>query len=101
LAITTQPAPGSTKPQVAYVTGVVSIDGPQLKILREQALSGTGNPRGAALVLLHELGHLVGLDHVEEPSQVMYPSIGDQADMGVGDRYGLAALGSARCVPEF
>lgn len=50
--------------------------------------------------MLHELGHLVGLDHVEDPGQLMYPYAGDGAgQLGAGDRAGLAAVGaSGGCV---
>jgi hypothetical protein len=45
-------------------------------------------------VLLHELGHLVGLEHVEDDSQVMFagwnPSL---TDFGRGDRKGLRSIG--------
>lgn len=46
-------------------------------------------------VLAHELGHLVGLDHVDDPDQLMhrYPGSGPVA-LGPGDRAGLTALGA-------
>ena len=50
---------------------------------------------GVYEVLLHELGHLVGLDHVTDKNQVMYPTlthpIGHYAP---GDVAGLAILGN-------
>ena len=47
-------------------------------------------------VLLHELAHAIGLGHVDDPGQVMYPqSTNGRSDFGAGDRAGLAALGSA------
>jgi hypothetical protein len=47
-------------------------------------------------LLLHELGHALGLAHVEDETQVMYPKIGaGQATWGVGDRAGLRAVSGA------
>ena len=46
-------------------------------------------------VLLHELGHLVGLDHVDDPAQLMAPTPGfGEVRFGDGDRAGLAAVGA-------
>lgn len=46
-------------------------------------------------VLLHELGHLVGLDHVDDPAQLMAPTPGfGEVRLGDGDRAGLAAVGA-------
>jgi len=48
---------------------------------------------------LHELGHLAGLGHVNDPTQMMNPSIpGIAARYGAGDLAGLARLGSGSCV---
>jgi len=47
-------------------------------------------------VLLHELGHIMGLDHVRDPNQLMYsgrhPNVGIR-DYGTGDLEGLRRLG--------
>jgi hypothetical protein len=49
------------------------------------------------LLLQHELGHLVGLDHVADPTQLMYPQAGHTRGWGAGDLSGLRKLGSTRC----
>jgi hypothetical protein len=45
-------------------------------------------------VMLHELGHVFGLDHIDDQTSVMYPQLGLRpADFGEGDRKGLWELG--------
>lgn len=45
--------------------------------------------------LLHELGHLVGLDHVDDRDQLMYPTaVFGTAEFSPGDLRGLAAVGA-------
>jgi hypothetical protein len=57
---------------------------------------GAGRTRGD--LLLHELGHVVGLAHVQDPAQLMYPVIRTRNWSGwrAGDRAGLVRLGRAR-----
>lgn len=52
-------------------------------------------------VLLHELGHLVGLDHVDDPAQLMAPTPGfGEVLLGEGDKAGLQAVGATGgCLP--
>lgn len=46
--------------------------------------------------ILHELGHLVGLDHVDDDGELMYPRPGlGPATWGPGDLAGLGRLGAA------
>lgn len=44
------------------------------------------------MVLLHELGHVMNLGHVQSALELMYPFIGNQAGWGPGDRRGLLVL---------
>ena len=56
---------------------------------------GEGITRGR--VILHELGHVLGLGHVSSRAQLMYPELAEQtsssAELGVGDSIGLRLLG--------
>ncbi len=56
--------------------------------------------RALRATLLHELGHVMGLAHVGDPNQLMYPSqTASQFDFAAGDLAGLAILGSQPCGP--
>jgi hypothetical protein len=48
----------------------------------------------------HELAHLVGEDHVDDPTQLMYPVNNGQTGYAAGDLAGLAQLGQGPCAPE-
>ncbi|WP_346620794.1 matrixin family metalloprotease [Blastococcus montanus] len=80
-----------------YVTGTVTLDGGQAPAI----LAGRDGAATVQAVVLHELGHLVGLAHVDDDTQLMYPetrrAVTGFAD---GDRAGLAALGTGECLPE-
>ena len=55
------------------------------------------NARGG--LLLHELGHAVGLAHVDDRTQIMNPiSTGAAGVYGTGDLAGLRILGSGGCL---
>ncbi len=58
---------------------------------------GAGATRGT--LLLHELGHVGNLAHVDDPAQTMYPSISPSSpgDYQAGDRAGLGVLARQRC----
>jgi hypothetical protein len=87
-------APGTST--YAYVTGNVILDGP----LFDRLLHSSRGWFLAEAIILHELGHLVGLDHVDDPTELMYHGSTEVLDFGAGDRTGLAALSSGACVPR-
>jgi hypothetical protein len=80
-----------------YVTGTVSLDAPQLA----DVLDRSDGRELAVAIVAHELAHLVGLSHVDDPTQLMYPEAQqDVTDFGAGDRTGLARVGSGLCAPD-
>jgi len=89
---------GSTARQVdgeplVYVTGQVVLDAPSLTTAMER-------PEQVRAVIMHELAHVVGLTHVDDPGQLMYADNVGVTDFAVGDRAGLARLGAGTCVPR-
>lgn len=80
-----------------YVSGQVQLDGPAAQKLIEQ-----GSATEVESILLHEMGHVVGLGHAEGPDELMYRTTdGSVTDFGPGDLAGLALLGNGPCVPEY
>ncbi len=82
--------------QRAYVSGQVYLDAAKMQLILD-----TAGPEAARAVIAHELGHLVGLDHVADPTQLMYPQTqAGVTDYQAGDRQGLARLGAGECVND-
>ncbi|MFB9314161.1 matrixin family metalloprotease [Nocardioides plantarum] len=75
-----------------YVTGTVFFDAPAFAEMEDDGDEGLERA-----VVMHELGHLVGLDHVDDERQLMYPSTTFQTSFGNGDLEGLAILGQGPC----
>lgn len=76
-----------------YMTGSVTLDGPHL----EEVLERPDGEAQVRAVILHELGHLVGLGHVTDPGELMSETNFGLHDFGPGDREGLARLGAGDC----
>lgn len=74
-----------------FVTGTVHLDS---TLLAWPAYQGVP---AYAPTLRHELGHLVGLDHVPDTAQLMHASSSDAQTFQLGDLTGLAALGAGPC----
>ncbi len=76
-----------------YITGGVTLDSTVFSRLMQ-------SPRGRAearAILLHELGHMVGLGHVNDPDELMNEDNLGLLDFGPGDLAGLARVGATPC----
>lgn len=76
-----------------YVGGEVTLNEDAFAHIRPRA---DGRDEAEAIVL-HELGHVVGLDHVQDRGELMNAENLGLDDFGPGDRTGLAALGRGPC----
>lgn len=86
-------APYYAATQQHWVSGTVKLDGPQFREVLQRA-DGWADARA---IVMHEFGHLVGLDHVPVQNQLMYASNIGQHAFGAGDREGLRQLGLGQC----
>jgi predicted Zn-dependent protease len=66
-----------------------------------EVLAGRDGEQRLRAVLLHELAHVVGLDHVEDPDALMHPRHLDQEGYGPGDLRGLRELGDGACFDDW
>ena len=75
---------------LAYRTGMVA--------LRSDWFSDPGVPEAQkTAVVMHELGHVLGLAHVTDTGELMSATNDGQTALGPGDREGLALLGRGEC----
>jgi hypothetical protein len=76
-----------------YVSGQVALDATSF----DDMLSVDGGEANARAVVMHELGHVVGLRHVDDPRELMHQKNNGLTQFGPGDLQGLAAVGDAPC----
>ena len=84
---------GTPDGRLRYVTGGVTLDAGSFARLTAQ-LHGEAEERA---IILHELGHVVGLAHVDDDGELMSADNVGRLDFGPGDLEGLAKLGSGPC----
>lgn len=87
-------AQASGQPLV-YVGGQVQLDA-------SDAATALGYPDGRAYLkatIMHELAHVVGLDHVDDAGELMFSENVGRVSFGEGDLAGLALLGAGPCAP--
>jgi len=80
-----------------YVTGSVTFDGEDF----EEILAESDGRAYAQAIVDHEFGHLVGLDHVKDPNELMNARNKGQLSWGPGDLAGLSRLGRGPCIATF
>ena len=76
-----------------FVTGGVTLDSDDMAAIGD----GSGADQERFAILLHEIGHLVGLGHVDSPRELMFADNVGRLGFGAGDLNGLVAVGSGRC----
>jgi len=77
----------------SYVTGMVVLDVDTY----DQVATFDDADSVQLAVFLHELGHLVGLAHVDDRGEIMFADGVTRTDYGTGDLDGLARLGAGSC----
>ncbi len=78
---------------VMYVSGQATLNS---EYVNESLQSRSGQDR-VRFIALHELGHVIGLDHAPGSREVMNANGWLKDELGPGDRRGLAILGQGPC----
>jgi hypothetical protein len=82
---------------LVLVAGQVRLDAPDLAGIMASRPHGQDYVRA---IIMHELAHVLGLDHVDDPAQLMNADNTGVLALADGDRAGLAVLGGGPCVPQ-
>jgi hypothetical protein len=84
--------PARPRGHLEFVTGMVVLD-----TAAYDQMQLSGDRRGEELILAHELGHVLGLDHVKDIGELMNAEYVGQSGFGPGDRDGLKRLHDLPC----
>ena len=84
--------PVRARGRVQFLTGMVVLDTEAY-----DRMDLRGDRRGQVLILAHELGHVLGLDHVDDTDELMNAEYRNQTGFGPGDLEGLARLHDLPC----
>ena len=84
--------PVRTGGRVHFATGVVVLDSEAY-----DQMEVSGETTAERLILAHELGHVLGLDHVDDIGELMNAEYVGQRGFGSGDREGLRQLRELPC----
>jgi hypothetical protein len=84
--------PARVRNRVQFVTGVVVLDTEAYGRMAQ-----TNDYKSEILILAHELGHVLGLDHVDDVDELMNAEYSGQSGFGPGDREGLRRLYDLPC----
>jgi hypothetical protein len=78
--------------RIQFVTGLVVLDTDAY-----DRMESRHDLRSEQLILAHELGHVLGLDHVDDVDELMNAEYVGQSGFGPGDREGLERLHDLPC----
>jgi len=84
--------PSQVRNRVQFVTGLVVLDTEAYDRMEQ-----TGDRQSEVLIFAHELGHVLGLDHVDDVGELMNAEYVGQDGFGPGDRDGLRRLHDLPC----
>ena len=84
--------PVPVRGRVRFVTGMVVLDTEAYDRMERR-----GDRTSEVLILTHELGHVLGLDHVDDADELMNAEYHGQTGFGPGDLEGLQKLHDLPC----
>ena len=85
--------PGASGQGTWLAAGRLVLDTPDLTAI----LGRSDGYAQARAIVVHELAHVLGLDHVDDATELMHPMTSTRTDLGPGDLQGLALVGQVAC----